>query len=309
MPLNFITMSLTSWISSIRGVEAPEIWTKNLKISLRNDDFSRFVLAMVMQPLFDGLKKIEFYNENNPNSETVNRVVDFLNNNYNLIFLQMFNHGVVALKDNGKVISIVKNSNIQKEQVDGLYFVSNQSNYRMSETFQMFGVSEKQIYAQILDSLNLYFNAENTIIERLGQTTLFSADASNAEAKVLGETEKKALEDQLNGVLGSEDSTGKSVFVTKSGLTRNTIPFNLQNLNIVEKQKFALALMAGKMNIPEDLIPTLGSKTFNNVGEAKDYFKQNTINGWAEIMLELGRKCIRSSSELVASDALNFKLL
>ena len=63
------------------------------------------------------------------------------------------------------------------------------------------------------------------------------------------------------------------------------------------------------MNIPEDLIPTLGSKTFNNVGEAKDYFKQNTINGWAEVMAELGKKYIKSSKEIVPSDALQFRLL
>ena len=268
-------------------------------------------LAIVLQPIFDGLKKIEFYSAPGyENRETVIKIVDFLNNNYNNIFLQMFNNGVVAIKENNdKAITLVKNSDIQKDKVDNIYFVTNQKNYRISETFQMFGVSDRALFTQILLSLNLYFNAENTIIERLGQTTLFSADASNPEAKVLGESEKKTLEDQLNGVLGSDDSTGKSVFVTKSGLTKNTIPFNLQNLNIVEKKKFALALMAGKMNIPEDLIPTLGSKTFNNVGEAKDYFKQNTINGWAEVMAELGKKYIKSSKELVPSEALQFRLL
>ena len=300
-----------SWISTILGIEAPEVWTKNLKITLQNNDFSSLNLAIVLQPIFDGLKKIEFYSAPGyENRETVIKIVDFLNNNYNNIFLQMFNNGVVAIKENNdKDITLVKNSDIQKDKVDNIYFVTNQKNYRISETFQMFGVSDRALFTQILLSLNLYFNAENTIIERLGQTTLFSADASNPEAKVLGESEKKTLEDQLNGVLGSDDSTGKSVFVTKSGLTKNTIPFNLQNLNIVEKKKFALALMAGKMNIPEDLIPTLGSKTFNNVGEAKDYFKQNTINGWAEVMAELGKKYIKSSKELVPSEALQFRLL
>ena len=300
-----------SWISTILGIEAPEVWTKNLKITLQNNDFSSLNLAIVLQPIFDGLKKIEFYSAPGyENRETIIKIVDFLNNNYNNIFLQMFNNGVVAIKENkDKTITLVKNSDIQKDKVDNIYFVTNQKNYRISETFQMFGVSDRALFTQILLSLNLYFNAENTIIERLGQTTLFSADASNPEAKVLGESEKKTLEDQLNGVLGSDDSTGKSVFVTKSGLTKNTIPFNLQNLNIVEKKKFALALMAGKMNIPEDLIPTLGSKTFNNVGEAKDYFKQNTINGWAEVMAELGKKYIKSSKEIVPSEALQFKLL
>ena len=300
-----------SWISTILGIEAPEVWTKNLKITLQNNDFSSLNLAIVLQPIFDGLKKIEFYSAPGyENRETVIKIVDFLNNNYNNIFLQMFNNGVVAIKENkDKTITLVKNSDIQKDKVDNIYFVTNQKNYRISETFQMFGLSDRALFTQILLSLNLYFNAENTIIERLGQTTLFSADASNPEAKVLGESEKKTLEDQLNGVLGSDDSTGKSVFVTKSGLTKNTIPFNLQNLNIVEKKKFALALMAGKMNIPEDLIPTLGSKTFNNVGEAKDYFKQNTINGWAEVMAELGKKYIKSSKELVPSEALQFRLL
>ena len=300
-----------SWISTILGIEAPEVWTKNLKITLQNNDFSSLNLAIVLQPIFDGLKKIEFFSAPGyENREIIIKIVDFLNNNYNNIFLQMFNNGVVAIKENkDKTITLVKNSDIQKDKVDNIYFVTNQKNYRISETFQMFGVSDRALFTQILLSLNLYFNAENTIIERLGQTTLFSADASNPEAKVLGESEKKTLEDQLNGVLGSDDSTGKSVFVTKSGLTKNTIPFNLQNLNIVEKKKFALALMAGKMNIPEDLIPTLGSKTFNNVGEAKDYFKQNTINGWAEIMAELGKKYIKSSKEIVPSDALQFRLL
>ena len=300
-----------SWISTILGIEAPEVWTKNLKITLQNNDFSSLNLAIVLQPIFDGLKKIEFFSAPGyENRETIIKIVDFLNNNYNNIFLQMFNNGVVAIKENkDKTITLVKNSDIQKDKVDNIYFVTNQKNYRISETFQMFGVSDRALFTQILLSLNLYFNAENTIIERLGQTTLFSADASNPEAKVLGESEKKTLEDQLNGVLGSDDSTGKSVFVTKSGLTKNTIPFNLQNLNIVEKKKFALALMAGKMNIPEDLIPTLGSKTFNNVGEAKDYFKQNTINGWAEVMAELGKKYIKSSKELVPSEALQFRLL
>ena len=300
-----------SWISTILGIEAPEVWTKNLKITLQNNDFSSLNLAIVLQPIFDGLKKIEFYSAPGyENSESIIKIVDFLNNNYNNIFLQMFNNGVVAIKENkDKTITLVKNSDIQKDKVDNIYFVTNQKNYRISETFQMFGVSDRALFTQILLSLNLYFNAENTIIERLGQTTLFSADASNPEAKVLGESEKKTLEDQLNGVLGSDDSTGKSVFVTKSGLTKNTIPFNLQNLNIVEKKKFALALMAGKMNIPEDLIPTHGNKTFNNVGEAKDYFKQNTINGWAEVMAELGKKYIKSSKELVPSDALQFRLL
>ena len=300
-----------SWISTILGIEAPEVWTKNLKITLQNNDFSSLNLAIVLQPIFDGLKKIEFFSAPGyENREIIIKIVDFLNNNYNNIFLQMFNNGVVAIKENkDKTITLVKNSDIQKDKVDNIYFVTNQKNYRISETFQMFGVSDRALFTQILLSLNLYFNAENTIIERLGQTTLFSADASNPEAKVLGESEKKTLEDQLNGVLGSDDSTGKSVFVTKSGLTKNTIPFNLQNLNIVEKKKFALALMAGKMNIPEDLIPTLGSKTFNNVGEAKDYFKQNTINGWAEVMAELGKKYIKSSKELVPSEALQFRLL
>ena len=300
-----------SWISTILGIEATEVWTKNLKITLQNNDFSSLNLAIVLQPIFDGLKKIEFFSAPGyENRETIIKIVDFLNNNYNNIFLQMFNNGVVAIKENkDKTITLVKNSDIQKDKVDNIYFVTNQKNYRISETFQMFGVSDRALFTQILLSLNLYFNAENTIIERLGQTTLFSADASNPEAKVLGESEKKTLEDQLNGVLGSDDSTGKSVFVTKSGLTKNTIPFNLQNLNIVEKKKFALALMAGKMNIPEDLIPTLGSKTFNNVGEAKDYFKQNTINGWAEVMAELGKKYIKSSKEIVPSEALQFRLL
>ena len=73
-----------SWISTILGIEAPEVWTKNLKITLQNNDFSSLNLAIVLQPIFDGLKKIEFYSAPGyENSESIIKIVDFLNNNYN----------------------------------------------------------------------------------------------------------------------------------------------------------------------------------------------------------------------------------
>lgn len=291
---------------SIGDNEMREQWRSVFsKIGLGN--YSDAIVKMVLSPIFDELKKVEFYAEDSY-SKKLEPVVNFLNNNYATLYKILFTQGFAALKVDKGIITF-----------DHLAYLNKTNNFEVSvsnpisvKTFELdfFSRSLSDLMSEFLENINTGLTAQKAMTRTLGQFTFFSKAKEGVNERIvpLTDAERKNFEDKFNKIFSGTD-VGASVYFTNANLKRDTVQFPLASLGINENVSFCILILAGMMNVPYDLIPISGKSTFANQEEAIEYLRTHTVSGIAENFLELGRKAAKSISITIPNKALDYRII
>lgn len=271
--------------------------------------YSEAIIKMVLAPIFDELKKVQFYADPAYSGEA-EHIARFLNEKYPIIFKYFFERGYCALNTDGK-------GNIKG--FDQLAFKKNKSEYEIiisnpmsAKTFELdfFGKSSRELVAAVIENINTGLTAQKAITKILGQFTFFSKEKEGNNERVVPMTneERQKFDDQFNTIF-TGNNVGSAVHFTNASLKRDTVLFPLDKLEIVDNVGFGILILAGVMNVPYDLIPITGKSTYANQAEAIDYLRTHTVSGIAENMLELGRRVLKQKSAIIPKRALDYKII
>lgn len=266
-------------------------------------EYSELILKMVVAPILDELKKVEFVSDPAYERET-REVVNFLNTKYTTIYKYFFKKGFCAVKV-GESIKFDDLCSVKK----GNDYEFELSNPISSSTFEfdLFRKSQSQLLESIFENVNTSLTAQKAVTRILGQFTFFSKEAQKDNERVmpLTDVERKKYNDKFNTLM-TGNNVGAAVEFTNASLKRDTILFPIEKLQIVDNVTFCILVVAGVLNVPYDLIPITGKSTYSNQEAAIEYLRTHTVSGIAENMLELGRKIMKSKNPMIPNKALNF---
>jgi hypothetical protein len=294
--------------NSISAPTESEIW-RGVFSGIGVGQYSDAIIKMVLAPIFDELKKVQFYADPAYLKEG-QQIATFLNENYTTIFRYFFEKGFCALITDGK-------GNVKK--FDNMAFKKNKSEYEIiisnpisAKTFEMdfFNKSSRELVAAVIENINTGLTAQKAITKILGQFTFFSKEKEGNNERVIPMTdaERAKFDTQFNNLF-TGDNVGSAVHFTNTSLKRDTVLFPMDKLEIVDSVGFGILILAGVMNVPYDLIPITGKSTYANQAEAIDYLRTHTVSGIAENILELGRKVLKEKSAITPKRALDYKII
>ena len=307
MKFNIFKNSVSSVQPIPQGVDG--FWTSNFA-SIGLGEYSDLILKMVITPIFDELKKVEYYVEPRfESNRTAKEVVNFLNKKYPVIYKYFFKRGYCAvhIENDGSIVfdnlAAIKSNN-------GFEFTL--SNPLSSATFELnfFGKSQMALLDSIFENVNTGMTAQKAITKILGQFTIFSQEKQKDNERVvtLTDEERNRFATKFTALL-SGNNVGTSVELTNANLKRDTIVFPIEKLQIVDNVSFCILIIAGVLNVPYDLIPISGKSTYSNQESAISYLRTHTVSGIAENMLELGQKIMKAKDPTLINAAINFRIV
>ena len=288
--------------------QAAHFWQSALA-SMGLGEYSDLVLKMVISPIFDELKKVEFYSDPIYTDKTKS-TVKWLNDNYADMFIRLFLDGYVgaSVKD-GKIL-FDDDIRVTSTTKYG-YELSNNISVSSFE-YKFFRKSQKKLLESIFENINTGLTAQKAVTKILGQFTIFSKNVPKDTDRVIKMTDedKKNLTNKFSALF-SGANVGTSVEFTNTDLKRDTIVFPLEKLAIVDNVSFGILIVAGVLNVPYDLIPISGKSTYENQEQAKIYLRTHTVSGIAENMLELGRKIMKAQkgNTLLPPRAIDYRII
>ena len=277
--------------------------------SLGLGEYSDVILKLCISPIFDELKKVEFFCTNQAYDQQTRDIIYFLNNHYTTIYKYLFKKGYVAVKidANGKIcfdnFAIVNVKSEYEKEIGNPLSV-------MSFDYDFFGQPSLGLLKYIFGDVNTSMTAQRAITKILGQFTIFNKEIQKDNERVIPLTDEDKLKfvNKFNNLF-TGNNVGTAVDFTNANLKRDTILFPLDKLKIQEQITFSILLVAGTLNIPYDLIPITGKSTYANQDSAREYLRNNTVNGIAENMLELGKKILGAKSKLTPKSAIDFRFI
>jgi len=277
--------------------------------SLGLGEYSDVILKLCIAPIFDELKKVEFYCTNPAYEAQTRDILYFLNTKYVTIYKYLFKKGYVSCKidKDGKIcfdnFSIVNVKNEYEKEINNPLSV-------MSFEYDFFGQSSLGLLNYIFGDVNTGMTAQRAITKILGQFTIFNKEVQKDNERVIAMTDddKKKFVDKFNNLF-TGNNVGTAVDFTNSNLKRDTILFPLDKLQIQSQVGFSILMIAGTLNVPYDLIPISGKSTYANQDSAREYLRNNTVSGIAENMLELGKKILSAKSRITPKTAIDFRFI
>lgn len=271
--------------------------------------YSDVIMKLCISPIFDELKKVEFYSTNPAYEAQTKAIVNFLNTRYSTIYKYLFKKGYCAVKINteGRIVfdnfAIINVKNEYEKEINNPLSV-------MSFDYDFFGQSSLGLLNYIFGDVNTGMTAQRAITKILGQFTIFNKEIQKDNERVvaLSDNDRLKFVNKFN-MLFSGSNVGTAVDFTNANLKRDTILFPLEKLQIREQTTFSILLIAGTLNVPYDLIPITGKSTYANQDSAREYLRNNTVSGIAENMLELGKKILGAKSKLIPKSAIDFRFI
>ena len=295
--------------NSIEPTNAERLFWDNLTASIGLGEYSDLILKLCVSPIFDELKKVEFFCNNPQFEQGSKKTIDFLNKKYAVIYKYLFMKGFCAVKIDS-VGNITFDDRCVKKTISE--YESELSNKISVKTFEydFFGKSQSELLFHIFDNVNVGLTAQKAVTKILGQFTIFNKEVTkdNERPSLLSDAQREEFTSKFNNLF-TGNNVGTAVEFTNANLKRDTILFPLDKLQIVDQVTFCILLIAGTLNVPYDLIPLTGKSTYANQDAAKQYLRQNTVNGIAENMLELGRNIITSMPGLIPKSAIEYKFI
>ena len=285
-----------------------EFWTA-VTASIGLGSYSDVVLKVCITPILDQLKKVEFYSVDPSRARELKPTIDFLNKRYDVIYKYLFKKGYCAVKiDSSKQISF--DNVCAVETVSEYEKTLNNPYSTMSFDYTFFGKSTFLLLKEVFENINTGLTAQKAVTKILGQLTFFSHEKAKDNEKVvkLTDEERAKLIEKYNNLF-TGDNVGTAIEFTNANLKRDTVLFPLEKLQIVDNVTFLILMVAGCLNVPYDLIPLSGKSTYANQAEAIAYLKNNTVNGIAENMLELGRKILSATTTMIPQSALDYRFV
>ena len=270
---------------------------------ISNAKYKKPVEVLLLREIFSGVKKIVFYSKSQ--NDKVQKIADWLNTNYVEVFKVVYSYGVLPLNfsinNNVMSITLIKKPTIRI--TDENLKCTNASIAIFTDEMQLVGVSLKTLLRSLINDITEIIARDSQINKNLGLLGIVSRGGTGGNG-VLMDGDMEKIEERLNS--RGEDFFG--LITSESDLRFLKIDLPIAQLQLAEKLQQKLQLACAVIGVPYILLNTGGNMTYENQTEARVKFYETTIKAFAEIMLEAGRKLIKSSPEMVISNDLDYTI-
>ena len=270
---------------------------------ISNAKYKKPVEVLLLREIFSGVKKIVFYSKSQ--NDKVQKIADWLNTNYVEVFKVVYSYGVLPLNfsinNNVMSITLIKKPTIRI--TDENLKCTNASVAIFTDEMQLVGVSLKTLLRSLINDITEIIARDSQINKNLGLLGIVSRGGTGGNG-VLMDGDMEKIEERLNS--RGEDFFG--LITSESDLRFLKIDLPIAQLQLAEKLQQKLQLACAVIGVPYILLNTGGNMTYENQTEARVKFYETTIKAFAEIMLEAGRKLIKSSPEMVISNDLDYTI-
>ena len=270
---------------------------------ISNAKYKKPVEVLFLREIFSGIKKIVFYSKTQ--NAKVQQIADWLNTNYVEIFKVVYSYGVLPLNfsisNNVMSITLIKKPTIRV--TDDALKCTNASVAIFTDEMQLVGVSLKTLLRTLINDITEIIARDSQINKNLGLLGIVSRGGTGGNGVLMqGDLEK--IEERLNS--RGEDFFG--LITSESDLRFLKIDLPIAQLQLAEKLQQKLQLACAVCGVPYILLNTGGNMTYENQAEARVKFYETTIKAFAEIMLEAGRKLVKSMPEMKPSTDLDYTI-
>ena len=270
---------------------------------ISNAKYKKPVEVLLLREIFSGVKKIVFYSKSQ--NDKVQKIADWLNTNYVEVFKVVYSYGVLPLNfsinNNVMSITLIKKPTIRI--TDENLKCTNASVAIFTDEMQLVGVSLKTLLRSLINDITEIIARDSQINKNLGLLGIVSRGGTGGNG-VLMDGDMEKIEERLNS--RGEDFFG--LITSESDLRFLKIDLPIAQLQLAEKLQQKLQLACAVIGVPYILLNTGGNMTYENQTEARVKFYETTIKAFAEIMLEAGRKLVKSTPEMVPSNDLDYTI-
>lgn len=270
---------------------------------ISNAKYKKAVEMLLLREIFSGIKKIVFFSKTE--NQKVQQIAEWLNTNYVDIFKVIYSYGVLPLnfsiKNEVMFIALIKKPAVRV--IDDTLKCSNASVAIFADEMQLVGVPLKTLLRSLINDITEIIARDSQINKNLGLLGIVSRGGTGGNG-VLMEGDMEKIEQRLNS--RGEDFFG--LITSESDLRFLKIELPIAQLQLSEKLQQKLQLACAVCGVPYILLNTGGNMTYENQTEARVKFYETTIKAFAEIMLEAGRKLIKSMPEMVRSTDLDYNI-
>ena len=270
---------------------------------ISNAKYKKAVEVLLLREIFSGIKKIVFASKTQ--NAKVQQIAEWLNTNYIDIFRVVYSYGVLPLnfsiKNEVMSITLIKKPTVRI--TDDNLNCTNASVAIFTDEMQLVGISLKTLLRSLINDITEIIARDSQINKNLGLLGIVSRGGTGGNGVLMsGDMEK--IEQRLNS--RGEDFFG--LITSESDLRFLKIDLPIAQLQLAEKLQQKLQLACAVCGVPYILLNTGGNMTYENQAEARVKFYETTIKAFAEIMLEAGRKLIKSMPEMVPSTDLDYNI-
>ena len=246
-----------------------------------NYPFARLVFANICDLLTDLANDVTFVRKV---GDVMNfaHFVTFFGQYGKYILTRIFDQGfVVIARDKGGIYGIL-NPEEYTTQTRGNEMVvepleptlKGQVYVMQSQTFRLYGMSDKMMCKPAMKMLDAILNSATTISERLGAFIIGTpaTPSSSPIAGVLNEKQKKELEENLEKTYGSKD-TQRQIMILPNDMKFQTINLSGLDIKMQDKVKTAILMICDRIQVPANqvaIIDAMSSKSFANGTEMRE---------------------------------------
>lgn len=276
----------------------------NFRLAFGSKRYADAYLWMILTRIFSGMRNVRFFVDSRRDPKElmpVYAVMDFIEANFaNLIWLY-WSYGYIVIGRDARGKYVIPDYTKLRKDVHG-NIVGDYVTY-YSETYRFALKSHFDLIRENVGNLDTIKNGQDYLTRSLGALGILSSKSAP-----MFEEDKDEMNRTLKRKYGiREDQFQILLFDTDVNYQQMSLP--IKDLELAERIKDEIKLIAGFFHVPYDLIPFAGQSTYANQEQAVRVFYSDCISTLAEVALAVGRQCIKDMKTLlIPSSVLTFKI-
>lgn len=236
--------------------------------------FADVILYQIIKKITTAMSGVVWTFSGSDNMVLALRLKILFEKKFALIYKKMFFDGVAVFAVNFETDDIKLLDSSDYKIIDGKIEVEkNLINYRLftlySDTYMIFGRTDFFTCKDLFLHIDNLLNAINATTENLGAMGVLSPESTTGVMGKLGDTEKKAIQKDWRENYGLK--VGKwSIMISNTPTKFQQISLPIKDLELSDKLKNAIQLLAGYLEVPYELIATSANSTYANRFDARD---------------------------------------
>lgn len=260
--------------------------------------FAATYLWIVLDKIFGGLSNIT-YQTTRGKSVVADAICSFVDTNINLLFWKYITNGYVVVSYTKDYHYAIPND--QKLQLDQYGRVINRNCVVIYS--QMYETQRKTpmfLCRPLLDLINQF---ANTLVEScgtLGVLPILSGNSIPASPKF-----KEELAEMMTKKYGWGDDQLR-YFLSQQELKVDSVDLKLKDLELRQNLESSLEQLLYFWNVPKEIVCYSG--TYANMSEARKFFYESCVRGYAEVFLKVAQGLLTASDVFLPKNTITYKL-
>lgn len=240
---------------------------------LTNYKFADVILYQIIKKITTAMTGVVWTFAGSDNVVLSYRLKTLFEKKFSLIYKKLFFDGLavfaVDFNTNDIILLDKEDYRIVHKRIELL----NYCNYRHfvihSDTFMIFGKTDYDTCKDLFKHIDNLMNAINATTENLGAMGVLSPESTAGVMSKLGDKEKEAIQKDWRENYGLK--VGKwSIMISNTPTKFQQINLPIKDLELSEKLKNAIQILAGYLEVPYELISTSANSTYANRFDARD---------------------------------------